>query len=403
MTARASVAVKRDNRDFSIGVLRCSQDKLRHLRPRPLRINLVLDTAILDTIRPARVRPVLPKLAGAPCRDADYETQPGAIMHRRDVLKTALCGAASAVLRPTLAMTAQDSLEIETAAPLTRAEIEQRICLFTDHLDDFGLSFEDLARMLEPLKITGPDLTVRSGGFVPPDAVADELPRAARALADRGLSIPMISTGLTAADDTATETFRAMHSLGIRYYKLGYFPYGDLDKWETTIDETREAIAGLMELGREFEVIAGIHNHAGASVGGALWDAWQVLSPLDSQRVGFYFDPAQAMLEGSKHAWKLNFQRISPRLTMVAVKDFLWEQVGGEWRTRWVPLGEGMVDWPEFFSMLARVPFDGPLSLHIEYDPGGATRAERIENNLAATRRDLQFLRRQLDSAYSGG
>ncbi len=86
---------------------------------------------------------------------------------------------------------------------------------------------------------------------------------------------------------------------------------------------------------------------------------------------------------------------------MVAIKDFVWEKVAGQWRTRWVPLGQGMVNWPDFFRLLARILFPGPISLHIEYDPGGATKAERFENSLAAAQRDLTFLRQQLGAAFT--
>ena len=86
-----------------------------------------------------------------------------------------------------------------------------------------------------------------------------------------------------------------------------------------------------------------------------------------------------------------------PRLKMVAIKDYVWEKTAIGWRTRMCPLGEGMVRcWPEFFKLLARVRFDGPLSLHIEYDPDGKSKAERLQNSLTAARKDLQFLRKQL-------
>jgi sugar phosphate isomerase/epimerase len=173
--------------------------------------------------------------------------------------------------------------------------------------------------------------------------------------------------------------------------------------WQSHIDEARNKVVGLIEIGREFGVQAGFHNHAGPTIGGALWDSWQLLAPLDSRWVGFYYDPAQATIEGGNHAWKLGFQRISSRLKMVAIKDFVWEKVDGQWRTRWCPLGEGMVRWPEFFQMLSRVPFDGPISLHIEYDPGGSTRAARFENSFVAAQRDLKFLRGQLDTAFGKG
>jgi sugar phosphate isomerase/epimerase len=121
-----------------------------------------------------------------------------------------------------------------------------------------------------------------------------------------------------------------------------------------------------------------------------------MLSGLDSQQVGFYFDPAQATIEGGSHGWKLGLARLAPRIVMVAIKDFVWEETGGQWRTRWVPLGQGMVRWNEFFAMLAKIPFEGPISLHIEYDPGGATKAARFENSLAAAERDLKWLRERL-------
>jgi sugar phosphate isomerase/epimerase len=58
-----------------------------------------------------------------------------------------------------------------------------------------------------------------------------------------------------------------------------------------------------------------------------------------------------------------------------------------------------MVRWGEFFDLLAKIPFTGPISLHIEYDPGGTTNAARFENSLTAAERDLRFLRKHLPPA----
>ena len=54
-----------------------------------------------------------------------------------------------------------------------------------------------------------------------------------------------------------------------------------------------------------------------------------------------------------------------------------------------------MVNWPEFFALLIKVPFPGPISIHIEYDPGGSTKLERIDRNLEAAQRDIDFVRKQ--------
>jgi L-ribulose-5-phosphate 3-epimerase len=248
--------------------------------------------------------------------------------------------------------------------------------------------------MLKQLGVAGPDLTVRRGGLVSPDKVSDELPKAMAAFRDQGLTIPMITTNILSASEPHTRPILSTAAkLGIGYYKLGYYKYKDLSRWKETMDATHNKLIGLAALNRELNMRAGIHNHAGDSVGCAIWDAWEVLQSLDPERVGFYFDPAQAHIEGGKTGWNLGFRRASPRLFMLAMKDYVWEKSDKGWRTRWVPLGQGMVQWPAVSELLRSTQFPGPISLHIEYDPGGATKTERYDRSLAAAERDLRFLR----------
>lgn len=108
--------------------------------------------------------------------------------------------------------------------------IHERICVFTDHFDDHGFTYAEIAAHLKQLGVAGPDLTVRPGGVVPPDRVTDELPKAAAAFCDAGLTIPMVSTSLTSARDaTARPALTALGKLGIRYFKTGYYKYDDPD------------------------------------------------------------------------------------------------------------------------------------------------------------------------------
>lgn len=311
-------------------------------------------------------------------------------MNRRQLLQAALAA-------PVLG-----AAPVAGAAPAA-PNLAERLCLFTDHLDDSGYTYEEVARMLKQLGIAGPDLTVRAGGLVAPERVREDLPRAVQACRDQGLTVPMLSTNLRSASDNAAETLRLASKLGIRFYKLGYYEYEDASRWPERLEAVRRELKPLLRLGEQYGVQAGIHNHAGATVGGAMWDSWELLQPLAPEWVGVYFDPSHATIEGGNHGWKLGFHRVSPRLKMVAVKDFVWEKSGDQWRTRWVPLGQGMVRWPEFFQLLARTPFPGPLSLHIEYDPGGNTKAERFERSFLAAERDLAFLRKQLKLAGLAG
>ncbi|MDZ4861364.1 MAG: hypothetical protein SGI88_20515, partial [Candidatus Hydrogenedentes bacterium] len=54
---------------------------------------------------------------------------------------------------------------------------------------------------------------------------------------------------------------------------------------------------------------------------------------------------------------------IAPYVKMTAVKDFVWENG----KVRWVPLGQGQVTIPEFFSIFRGAGFAGPASIHVEY------------------------------------
>jgi sugar phosphate isomerase/epimerase len=52
-----------------------------------------------------------------------------------------------------------------------------------------------------------------------------------------------------------------------------------------------------------------------------------------------------------------------------------------------------MVDWPQFFGALAKANFIGPITLRVEYAP---------QDELAAIRKDLAFLKKQRTAAYGG-
>jgi len=72
----------------------------------------------------------------------------------------------------------------------------------------------------------------------------------------------------------------------------------------------------------------------------------------------------------------------------------------GGWQDANCPLGEGMVDWRYVCGVLARAGFHGPISLHLEYEVPGPTAAAHEENILAASQRDLGFLKERLREAY---
>jgi sugar phosphate isomerase/epimerase len=255
-----------------------------------------------------------------------------------------------------------------------------------------------LAQAVKQIGFTGIDLTVRPGGHVLPERVTEDLPKALEAIRKEGLDVPMITTELLSVRDPAAETtLAAAGRAGIPYCKPGYYKYKFVDV-RAELQEVAADFQGLAKLAQSKRVRMGFHNHTG-NVGGPVWDIAEILAGLDPQWAGYYFDPGHAVAEGGGAGWKVVLNRIAPRIFMTSIKDFTWERSNQGWREHWVPLGEGMVDWKYYFHALRGVGFHGPISLHIEYNPGGATASAKEDNLLAAAQRDLEFIWKAVSGA----
>ena len=273
------------------------------------------------------------------------------------------------------------------------------LCLFSKPLA--GTDWRQLALTARRVGFGGIDLTVRPGGHVRPEQAAEDLPRAVAAIREQGLEVPMITTALTsAADPTAGPILSTAARLSIPFFKPGYYVYKMADV-RRELEEAGAQFRGLVELGKKCGIQAGYHNHE-EYIGAPVWDMASVIEPLDPKWAGFYFDPRHAVAEGGVGGWKIATQLVISRLKMVAVKDFRWEKTANRWVDRNCPLGEGMVDWKYFFDALAASSFQGPISLHLEYEVAGDSAAAREENTLAALERDLGFLKARLRDAYPG-
>jgi sugar phosphate isomerase/epimerase len=269
-------------------------------------------------------------------------------------------------------------------------------CFFSKHLPDLG--WTELGTTVRDMGFGGVDLTVRPKGHVEPARVTDDLPRAVEAIRAAGIAVPMITTAVTSATDPATRAiFAAAARVKVPLIKLGYWHYA-LDDVRKEVAAVGRDLAALAPLAREHGVTLGFHNHADY-IGAAIWDIAPHIDPLDETAIGYYYDPRHAVVEGGGRMWKVAFNRVQPRLKMVAIKDFYWERQATGWRVHDCPMGEGMVDWPWFAGALARAKFTGPISLHLEYEIPGRTAAERQARTIDHARRDLDFMRRALAGA----
>jgi sugar phosphate isomerase/epimerase len=318
---------------------------------------------------------------------------------RREFVRTAGAAGACAAVSPRLSwIEANVGLSADASA---KAEFRGTICFFSKHLPD--LDGRAMARALKPLGFAGIDLTVRPKGHVEPARVRESLPVFVTGIREEGLQVPMITTDLHAGDEpAAAATLETAAALKIPFFKPGYYYYAFADV-RKELAEASAKLRSLAALSVKHRVRLGFHNHAGY-VGGGVWDiapTIDALAPEWRDWVGYYFDVRHAVVEGGDGGWRSAFNLAAPRLQMIALKDFYWEKnASGAWRQQNCPIGEGMVPWKPFFAALARSGFNGPVSLHLEYDIPGATAAAVQENTLAAAARDLAFVKKGLAEAY---
>ena len=271
------------------------------------------------------------------------------------------------------------------------------ICLFSKHLP--SMDWARMAQAVKKLGFGGIDLTVRPGGHVPPERASEDLPKAVAAIRAEGLGVPMITTALTSSGDpTAKPILSTAGKLSIPFFKPGYYKYSFVNV-RGELQKAMNDFRTLTEVSKQSGVQCGFHNHEGY-VGAQLWDVAQTIDQLDPKWVGYYFDIRHAVAEGGVAGWKMALNLIAPRIKMIAVKDSYWEKSSKGWRQVNCPLGQGMVDWKAYFKALRQANFQGPISLHLEYEIPGTTTAALEENTLAAAQRDFEFLKTELHEAY---
>jgi L-ribulose-5-phosphate 3-epimerase len=286
---------------------------------------------------------------------------------------------------------------IGTQAAAGTGRFQGTYCFFSKHLA--GMDCSSMAKSLKEVGYTGVDLTTRKAGHVLPERAAEDLPKAVAAIREAGLAVPMITTELlSAGDPTAQPILCTAGKLGIPYFKVGYYRYSYKDILQE-LEKAGADLRQLVELGKQCGIQAGYHNHA-SYIGAPIWDMVRIIEPLDPKWAGYYFDIRHAVAEGGGSGWRIATKLIAPRIKMIAVKDFFWTKGPKGWIMQNCPLGEGMVDWREYFRMLAAANFQGPISMHQEYEPPGEGGSKNEKNVLAAAKKDLDFLKARIAEAY---
>ena len=86
-----------------------------------------------------------------------------------------------------------------------------------------------------------------------------------------------------------------------------------------------------------------------------------------------------------------------PHIKTIVLKDFKWGKVNGKWKPVNVPIGEGMVNFDKYFKILKKNKLKPDVSLHLEYDLGGAEKGRskiNVDKKVVfdAMRKDLNLI-----------
>jgi L-ribulose-5-phosphate 3-epimerase len=268
------------------------------------------------------------------------------------------------------------------------------VCLYSQHL--IKVEYEAVGMVLRDLGFDGCDLAVVPGSHIPPEQAGSDLMRGIEAISGVGLDVPIISTSVISGNDpNGRQILGIAGFMGVGLFRPGYWKYGNAPDMEARLAEVQREVFGLASIARAYNVAMAVHNGSGDSVGAGVWDMSGMLRGIDPRWVGYDFDPGYATENAGATGAGLVMRLAMPKLKAVTVRDFTWSKdAAGSWKATPCPLGDGMVDWRQFFSALARIRFVGPITIEVRYPS---------KDELNAFRHDLEFVRKQIAAAYSAG
>jgi len=263
------------------------------------------------------------------------------------------------------------------------------VCLYSQLL--IKLEYEAVGMVLRDLGFDGADLAVVPGSHVPPEQANSDLMRSIEAVSGVGLEVPIISTSVVNANDPYGRQILGIAGfMGIGLFRPGYWKLSAAPgpERDMRLVQVQRELLQLASVARAYNVATAFHNATGDAVGGNLAEVNAFLRTIDPRWVGYDFDPGNAAEMAGPDTPDASLGVVMPRVKAVTVRDFTWK----DGKAVPCPLGQGVVEWKQFFATLARAKFNGPLTIQVGYPS---------VNELNAFRHDLEFVRKQIAAAYT--
>jgi sugar phosphate isomerase/epimerase len=178
---------------------------------------------------------------------------------------------------------------------------------------------------------------------------------------------------------------------------MGWMPYDEALGIKGTLEKYKPVFKKLEEMNRKYKIHGAYQNHSGVRIGGPVWDLYELLKDIDPEYLGCQYDVRHAVVEGGV-SWVTGLKLIMPWIKCTDIKDHIWSKTNGKWNPESVPLGEGMVNFDEYFKIVQRNNVPGPMSLHLEYPPFERytvqmTDSEKKKLFVAAMKKDVDKLK----------
>ncbi|WP_366187252.1 TIM barrel protein [Flavobacterium ovatum] len=247
--------------------------------------------------------------------------------------------------------------------------------VFSKHLQ--FLNYYQAGEAAAEIGFAGLDLTVRPKGHVDPLSVQTDLPKAIRDIKKAGSNCSMITTAISSVNnplDVAIIKAAAIENIG--FYRTDWFKYTENISMQNDLLLYQKEIKKLSELNKQFDIVGCYQNHAGTTVGASFWEIEAVLKTANPNYFGTQYDIRHATAEGG-YSWVNGLQLLHSQIKTIVLKDFKWMKINGKWEATDTPIGEGMVDFTSYFKLLKKYGLKPPVSLHLEYDLGGAEKGNK--------------------------
>jgi sugar phosphate isomerase/epimerase len=293
-----------------------------------------------------------------------------------------------------LAASAQVASAQDRTAQGPKPRLSPAICAHSEQFPKIG--YDELGGILRTLGFDGCVISVGPAGHVTPEHADLDLMRFIEATTGVGVDVPALATTFTSpAHPTVGLAFAVGNEMGIPIFRPGEWRYGNAPDMDQRTTAVEREVMGFASLGSQAHMAIALHNGAGDAFGASVWDIQMAIRGVNQRLIGYDFDIGYATAHGGVEGADVALRMALPRLKMATARDCFWSKTAeGGWKLAECPLGEGMVDWPRFFATLARVRFNGPILLAVDYGS---------RDEVAPIRKDLEFLKKHLAAVYGPG